>query len=213
MTPPKHSVLRNCKYCDKEFYAKAYEVGRGKGLFCSYSCSASTHRKTGSRTYASWAMMIQRCTNPNFPRFPEWGGSGITVAKEWLESFEAFFADMGERPAGKSLDRIKGDLGYFKGNCRWATPEEQSQNTKHVRLIEFRGEAKCIAEWARIVGLRYMTVISRINHGWTAEEALTIPADNRTRIKAIRKEHLYETTLSNPSDTNATSAVSTATGA
>jgi hypothetical protein len=191
MTPPKPSVLRRCKYCDKEFYAKAYEVSRGRSLFCSRSCSASTHRKTGSRTYASWAMMIQRCTNPNFTKFPTYGGAGITVSKEWLESFEVFFADMGERPVGKNLDRIDGRFGYFKGNCRWATPEEQSQNRKSVRSITFRSEVKCVAEWARIVGLSYMTIISRLNQGWTAEEALVIPSGKRTKIKTIHEKHLY----------------------
>jgi hypothetical protein len=156
-------------------------------------------------------MMIQRCTNPNFTKFPTYGGAGITVSKEWLKSFEAFFADMGERPAGKSLDRIDGKLGYFKGNCRWATPEEQSQNRSSVRLITFRGEAKSIAEWTRIVGLSYMTVIGRLNQGWTAEEALVIPSSNRTKIKVIRERHLYAATLSNPEGTVPTSAAANAT--
>jgi hypothetical protein len=186
MTPPKPSVLRRCKYCDKEFYASAYEVSRGKSLFCSRSCSASIHRKTGSRIYASWSMMIQRCTNPNFTKFPAYGGSGITVSKEWLESFETFFADMGERPVGKDLDRINGTLGYSKENCRWATPEEQSQNRKSARLLTFRGEIKCIAEWARMVDLAYTTVVSRLNKGWTIEESLTIPSSNHSSIKIIR---------------------------
>ena len=192
MTSPKSSVLRHCKYCDKEFYVSAYEVSRGKGLFCSYSCSASTHRKTKSRTYASWAMMIQRCTNPKFPNFPRWGGAGVTISKEWRESFETFFSDLGERPLGKSLDRIDGKLGYCKENCRWATLQEQSQNRKNSRLLTFRGETKCIAEWARVTGFSYMTVVSRLNQGWTVEEALAVPSSNLSKIKTIRKKRLAE---------------------
>ena len=192
MTSPRFNVLRHCKYCSKEFYTSAYEIGRGRGMFCSSSCSASTHRKTGSRTYASWAMMIQRCTNPKFHKFPEWGGVGVTVSPEWRFSFETFFSDLGERPIGKSLDRINGKLGYCKENCRWATPREQSQNRKSVRLITFHGETKCIAEWARTLGLYYMTIVARLNQGWTAEEALTIPGSNRSKIKVIRKKRMLE---------------------
>lgn len=191
MTSPRFSVLRHCKYCGKEFYTSAYEIDRGRGLFCSYSCSASTHRKTNSRTYVSWAMMTQRCTNPKFPRFSEWGGTGVTISKEWRESFETFLSDLGERPLGKSLDRIDGKLGYCKENCRWATPQEQSQNRKSARLLTFRGETKCIAEWARTIGFRYMTIVSRLNQGWTVEEALTIPSSNRSKIKMIRKMRMY----------------------
>jgi hypothetical protein len=137
-------------------------------------------------------MMIQRCTNPKNVKFPGWGGMGITVSKEWLESFEVFFSDLGERPVGKSLDRIDGKLGYFKENCHWATPREQSQNRKSVRLLTFRGETKCIAEWARTLGLCYMTIVSRLNQGWTVEEALAIPNSNRFKIKVIRKKHMYD---------------------
>ena len=193
MTSPRSNVLRHCKYCDKEFYTSAYEIGRSKGMFCSSSCSASTHRKTGSRAYVSWAMMIQRCTNPKFPSFPRWGGAGVTVSPEWKNSFETFFSDLGERPVGKSLDRIDGKLGYCKGNCRWATLQEQNQNRKNVRLLAFRGETKCIAEWARTLNFTYMTVVARLNQGWTAEEALTIPSSNRSKIKTIRKKRMYET--------------------
>jgi hypothetical protein len=205
MTPPKHSVLRRCLYCDKEFYAKVYAVRIGTGKFCSRSCNAKfnrpTHRMTKSRTYRSWAMMIQRCTNPNYTRFPDWGGVGITVAKEWLGSFEAFFADMGERPIGKNLDRIKGKLGYFKGNCRWATPEEQNQNLKSNRLLTFRGETKCMKAWSRVLSLPYHLVRGRLSRGWTVEETFTIPHRGRkqSHIKTIRKERLYAAPMETPS--------------
>jgi hypothetical protein len=197
MTPPKSSVLRRCKYCDKEFCVHLYRIKKGLGEFCSASCSTKfnkpTHGKSRSRTYRSWAMMLQRCTNPKYTAFPKYGGAGITVSKEWSESFETFLSDLGERPIGKSLDRINGSLGYFKENCRWATRREQNQNLKSNRLLTFRGETKCISEWARTVGLPFMTVKNRIDRsGWTVEEALSIPADHFP-IKVIRKKRMYAT--------------------
>jgi hypothetical protein len=191
MTLPKSSVLRYCKYCAKEFYVHPYRIKKGLGEFCSVSCSAKfnspTHGKAKSRTYRSWAMMLQRCTNPKYTDFSKYGGAGITVSKEWSKSFTAFLSDLGERPLGKSLDRINGKLGYFKENCRWATRREQNQNMKSNRLLTFRGETKCIAEWVRIIGLPFTTIKNRLNRGWTVEEALTIPAQ-RGKIKTIRKK-------------------------
>jgi hypothetical protein len=88
--------------------------------------------KIMSRTYQSWHMMIQRCTNPKRKDFDRYGGRGVTVCKRWREDFEKFLVDMGERPEGRTLDRKNTDGSYTKRNCRWATPLQQEQN-KRVR--------------------------------------------------------------------------------
>jgi hypothetical protein len=99
-------------------------------------------RKARPRAYTSWTNMIRRCTHENDPRWPEWGGRGITIDPRWM-SFPDFLADMGERPLGMSLERKDNNKNYCKENCVWATPHQQQVNTSVFKLTpEVIAEAK-----------------------------------------------------------------------
>jgi hypothetical protein len=78
----------------------------------------------------TWRGMIERCSNPRHIGFKYYGARGITVCERWRKSFAAFFADMGPRPPGLTLDRIDPNGNYKPDNCRWITPREQRRNQR-----------------------------------------------------------------------------------
>lgn len=89
------------------------------------------HGLTDTPTWNSWFAMRQRCLNPKAPAYAMYGARGITVCEHW-DSFLNFLADMGERPANHTIDRIDSRGNYTPENCRWATPTMQSRNTSAV---------------------------------------------------------------------------------
>lgn len=89
----------------------------------------TTHGKSQTKAYKTWAAMKQRCLNVNHTYYHNYGGRGIKVCKRWL-TFENFFADMGDRPPNLTLDRINNEGNYCKSNCRWASHEVQGKNRR-----------------------------------------------------------------------------------
>jgi len=131
-------------------------------------------------TYRSWHSMIQRCCNPNFPPFKYYGGRGIGICQSWRYSFTTFFKDMGERPEGRTLDRVNNNGHYCKANCRWATPTEQQSNTRQSRILTFHRKHHTMKEWSRIVGIAYGTIKNRQRRGWSTARTLTSAVVSRS---------------------------------
>jgi hypothetical protein len=135
----------------------------------------TTHAQSYSPVYPIWAMMVQRCTNPKNVNFHKYGGRGITVCDKWL-TFEGFYADMGDRPTeNHSIERIKNNGNYEPSNCKWATVQEQANNTRRNKIITYKGETNTIAMMARKYNLRYGQLYHRLRQGWSVDKSIETP--------------------------------------
>lgn len=139
---------------------------------------STTHGQSASSLYAIWDSMHQRCKNPNRRDFENYGGRGIKVCERWA-TFAAFAADMGDRPAGHSIDRIDPNGDYEPGNCRWASRTQQGRNTTSNRRIEWQGQSLCLSEWAEQLKVNKNTLLARLARGWSVERALTAPIQKK----------------------------------
>lgn len=105
-----------------------------------------------SSTHAIWRGMIARCHREGSKHYRRYGGRGITVCKRW-HKYENFVKDMGERPTGKSLERINNSLGYSPANCKWATTAEQARNTRANRWFQKGRTVDTLSGWAQRLGI------------------------------------------------------------
>jgi hypothetical protein len=128
---------------------KSLRSGQTKSCGCMALRWAVAHRRghgmTGTTEHRIWKGLRSRCLNPNDKSYANYGGRGITVCERW-NSFEAFFADMGPRPNGLTLDRVDNDGPYSPDNCRWATRHEQRVNRRPVRLSPTCGKGHLFSE-------------------------------------------------------------------
>lgn len=117
--------------CGTERQTEAYKIATGRVHSCG--CVRPGMRKdrpfVGTSEHNSWRAMRNRCNQPSHEHYKYYGGRGIKVCERW-DSFENFLADMGERPKGRTLDRVDTNGNYEPGNCRWATPTEQVRNQR-----------------------------------------------------------------------------------
>jgi hypothetical protein len=128
---------------------------------------------SSAREYNIWAMMRQRCTNPNAANYVNYGGRGITVDPRW-KKFAAFIADMGPAPSPKhTLNRRDNDGPYSPENCVWSDVETQQNNRRNNVFVEAFGQRLTVAQWARKTGLTRDMIRHRIFvMGMAPEEAL-----------------------------------------
>lgn len=123
--------------------------------------------------YHVWQGMKRRCDNPNFKQFADYGGRGIKVCPRWINSFENFVHDMGERPDGHSIDRIDNDGPYSPENCRWVSRTQQQRNQRRTRRVVLDGKEYVVAELVDRSGLKSDTIMDRARKGLTLEEVLS----------------------------------------
>ena len=122
------------------------------------------HGMCGTPTYNTWVSMLNRCLRPRCKDYARWGAQGIRVCDRWLE-FSNFFADMGQKPVGMTLDRINGAKVYGPGNCKWSTPKEQSANRKNTAFVSTPTGVITLVDFAASLGVPRTTVRRRLDRG------------------------------------------------
>lgn len=182
-------VQKECQQCGFVFLARECVVNRGQAKFCSRTCAASFkgtkhgHAVRGSKssTYSTWQAMLDRCNNVNASSYYLYGGAGVTVCQDWID-FHKFLCDMGEKPPGKSLDRIDGSEGYSKENCRWATAKEQQRNLRTNVWVTYKGEQFLCGEVAEKLGVSRSMIAYRVKN-WP-EKDWFLPPSSRQPVKS-----------------------------
>lgn len=135
------------------------------------------HCLAGTPTYRSWQAAKDRCSNPKNVKFPMYGARGIRMCNSWASSFDVFLRDMGVRPEGTTLDRLQPDGNYEPGNCRWATPLQQSANTR--RTILWKGRKTTIKALAMSHDVPRTSLNRLLKRGLPVEQALNHVIERR----------------------------------
>ena len=209
MTGKKFGKLTAIKYMYSDKYGCAHwlcrcdcgneKIVNGKGLRCgdtkSCGCAKIERAKTMStkhglgktRLHTIWLDMRSRCSKSYSINYERYGARGIEVCEEWLNDFVAFYSWAISNGYKKNLtiDRIDNNGNYEPSNCQWATIEEQSNNKRSSRWIEYKGERKTIAQWSVSLNISDKALRHRIDRGWPAERALTEPIHEQYRRKPI----------------------------
>lgn len=118
--------------------------------------------------------MISRCTNINSTGYNNYGGRGISVCHQWLNSYMDFkqWALANGYVDNLSIDRIDTNGDYEPNNCRWSTKAEQNNNKRNHILITLNGRTQNAKQWADELGVCYSTVVSRYHKGLPAKDIL-----------------------------------------
>lgn len=149
-----------------------------------------THNRSRTPEYSVWHMMKDRCYNPASKTFRYYGARGILVCDRWKQSFQCFYDDMGPRPSlNHSLDRLNNNAGYEPLNCAWRTSRVQSRNRRSTRLLPAFGKTQCIVDWAAEYGMTTQCVFARLKKGVALEDALTIPLNHNSQLRAAMSVH------------------------
>ena len=173
------SVVRNSHYLKRAVR---------KGIVPACGCTRQAARRNNGlanrshgksvgverKLYDVWRQMHRRCYDKACKDFPAWGGRGILVCPEWHDvvSFCAWAKVSGYR-TGLTIERTDNNAGYSPGNCRWIENSLQAKNTRRVKPLSAFGKTMMIADWVEWSGIKYRTILMRINLGWPVERAVT----------------------------------------
>ena len=168
----KDKVLCQCS-CGKIKQVLYANIINGRSRSCMHCRRKPSKNVEDHRLYSIWKSMKTRCLNKNSKNYESYGGRGICVSEDWRNDFWKFVDDMyGTFKEGLTLDRIDNDGDYTKDNCRWATPKEQSRNTRRNVIITYEGVDYTEKDFSTTFGIPRTTVQSRRNRGYSPFEMI-----------------------------------------
>lgn len=172
--------------CGNIRYCSAYELRTSsrKSCGCKYK---NYDGDCGTRLCTIYRGMLNRCFNSKAAYYQRYGGRGITVCKEWVDSYLAFkeWALSSGYSDNLKIDRIDNDGNYEPNNCRWATDKEQNNNKSDNHYVQYQGKTYTISQLAECLGIPRDALNSRIRRNWKEE-------DWSKECKPHRKSQKYE---------------------
>lgn len=159
-----HTVRETAKEFSLSPKLISHLVCRGK---LQHRTERNMHGKSHTRLYRIYKLMKDRCYNQHNKCFSLYGERGISICAEWLSDFNAFYSWAISNGYNDTLtiDRIDNDKCYCPENCRWVTQAEQCNNERCNVLITYKGETKTVAQWSKITGIPYATLLYRFHQG------------------------------------------------
>jgi hypothetical protein len=156
--------------CGIEIERPSGPIKQGRQVSCGchkneQSRLRAKHGKWETRTYRAWIEMKARARGKDDSSKKNYLDRGIGVDPRWQRDFAAFLSDMGECPDGLTLERIKNDVGYQPGNCKWATQGEQTRNTRRTVRVRVEDREMCLKDACAMAGVNYDRIRSRIRLG------------------------------------------------
>lgn len=132
----------------------------------------TSHGLSGTKIHMVYHSMLGRCYNKSNKAYDDYGGRGIKVYRPWKKDILKFkeYCDKNGWFEGCSIDRINNNKGYYPGNLRFTDHKGQARNTRRNVLIRYKGETKCISEWAEITGLAIGKLSTRYKRGLRGSE-------------------------------------------
>lgn len=174
-------------FCGEVFETTGTQIRNGRKKSCGCLRGKVTarrnykHGKTNTRLYRIWAGMKARCLNLNNPAYERYGGRGIEISHEWINSFKEFeeWALRNGYTENLTIDRIDNDGNYEPSNCRWVDGYVQGRNKRNNARSLYKGKMRSRSEISEMTGLSYGTIRRREESGIDFDKPLRIHKDGK----------------------------------
>ncbi len=174
--------------CGKTKLAASAKLKSGTTTHCGCSDGNKTHGKSYTALHKRWRAMKGRCSNPKNAQYKNYGGRGISVCKEWAESFAAFDAWARSNGYDRSLelDRIDNNGNYSPENCRYVSRHENANNIRKNLVFTYQGKQYTLSELSKLTGVNYDGLRNRLTKmGMPVEDAVNLPFDRKATRKRL----------------------------